>query len=98
MQVVSSINDGNIVKIHKAWINARLVPKDFNLLQTRGRVVVAKEMLGNKTDDPTFIKQILRKSQNSLKAPKAIPAEAYIKCMGNWISVGKLILTRKEPI
>ena len=38
---------------------ARLVPKDLNLLQKERRVEVAKEMLANVADDPTFIKRII---------------------------------------
>ena len=38
---------------------ARLVPKDLNFLQKERRVEVAKEMLDNVTDGPTFIKRII---------------------------------------
>ena len=36
--------------------------------------------------------------RNSPKELKAIPAEAYKKCAGNWITVGILKLAQKEPI
>ena len=38
---------------------AKLVPKDLNFLQKERRVDVAKEMLANVADDPTFIKHII---------------------------------------
>ena len=40
-------------------VAARLVPKDLNFLQKERRVEVAKEMLANVADDPTFIKRII---------------------------------------
>lgn len=39
-------------------VNARLIPKDLNCLQTRRLVQVAKEMLDNVAEDSTFIKHI----------------------------------------
>ena len=38
---------------------ARLVPKDLNFLQIERGVEVAKGMLANVADDPTFIKRII---------------------------------------
>ena len=38
---------------------ARLVPKNLNFLQKERRVEVAKKMLANVADDPTFIKRII---------------------------------------
>ena len=40
-------------------IATRLVPKDLNFLQKERRVEVAKKMLVNVADDPTFIKRII---------------------------------------
>ena len=40
-------------------VNARLVPKDLNLLSKRRRAEVAKEGLDNIAEDPTFIKRII---------------------------------------
>ena len=40
-------------------VNARLVPKDLNLLQKRHRVEVAKEMLNNVAENPAFIKRFI---------------------------------------
>ena len=40
-------------------VAARLVPKDLNFLQNERQVEVAKEMLANVADDPTFIKRII---------------------------------------
>ena len=40
-------------------VAARLVPKDLNFLQKERRVEVAKEMLVNVADSPTFIKRII---------------------------------------
>ena len=40
-------------------VTARLVPKYRNFLQRECRVKVAKEMLANVSDDPTFIKRII---------------------------------------
>ena len=40
-------------------VAARLVPKDLNFLQKECQAKVAKEMLANVADDPTFIKRII---------------------------------------
>ena len=44
-------------------VAAKLVPKDLNFLQKERRVEVAKEMLANVADDPTFIKRIITGDQ-----------------------------------
>ena len=40
-------------------VAARLVLKDLNFFQKERQIVVAKEMLANVADDPTFIKRII---------------------------------------
>ena len=40
-------------------VAARLVPKDLDFLYKERRVEVAKEMLANVADNPTFIKRII---------------------------------------
>lgn len=40
-------------------VNARVLPKDMKLLQKSRRVEVAREMLVNVAEDPTFIKRII---------------------------------------
>lgn len=40
-------------------INARPTPKDQNLWQTRGGVVIGKEMFGNLAEDPRLITSLL---------------------------------------
>ena len=40
-------------------VNARVLPKDMKRLQKSRRVEVAREMLVNVVEDPTFIKRII---------------------------------------
>ena len=64
----TSVKDDNIEKNHivvrvlgMKRVAARLVPKDLNFSQKERRVEVAKQMLANVADDPTFIKRIISK-------------------------------------
>ena len=47
-------------------VTARLLLKDPNFLQKERRVGVAKEMLANVGDEPTFIKHIITGDETSV--------------------------------
>ena len=54
-----SIQDILVYVLDIKRVDARLVPKDLNLLQQCRQKEVAKDMLENVAEDPTFIKRII---------------------------------------
>lgn len=70
-------------------VNARLIPKDLNLLQKRRRVEVAKTMLEILAADPTFIKRIITGDELwvELEATKPKFIKALLSIRARLISV-----------